>query len=553
MGLTLLVSLLPQGSVWAEEEEPDRAALIEAGRATIGRLQREFASWSVIFGSESDRTRFVSDVVSAPGMWRLTLSTETAGRRKELNRIIARDGFWYVQNPSGKPEKSRPYEAPFGNPNFYVHVACAMPRFVGQEDAPADLGAFEKIESGVAIYRSPLAGPQRPLLERQAQLNDLRERFQAARQRFGSRSGRFPGRPVLPSRPIAPFSEQGPESSRNRIARGLTTRIEIASGMLVEYGRAVARVRLAGFRWLDHVDSREFAVDGQAWLDRASDPTHGDTNDLVMIGSSGIWRSGGSTLTDGRLLDLWSGMIRRIPFHGPIVIPGCFLKDRTRVAVAGLDPTTGVQGLYEVNLHTGANRRLGGSLLATGVSFNPAASPDGRLLAVIHHGPSAPASQSRVCLVDLTTGHASAIGEPGDYARPTWLPDGRGLLLCVAQPGNTPGRKTNTIARMGLDGEVTTILEGQFPTLLGDGKTLLFRDASDGTWKTCDLNGSDVTRYADGLPDYTLPAISVDGLRLLMLRLHVSKGPEPTILLLGASEGEPATMLGGYWSNPTWR
>ena len=110
-----------------------------------------------------------------------------------------------------------------------------------------------------------------------------------------------------------------------------------------------------------------------------------------MIAHSGIWRPGmKASDTDGRLLDLRTGRYRRIPFQEGTSLPGCFLKGRTEVAISGVDPFAGVFGLYEVDLKTGENRRLGGERLASGFTLMPALSPDGKTLAVLHKGSEGP-------------------------------------------------------------------------------------------------------------------------------------------------------------------
>ena len=137
--------------------------------------------------------------------------------------------------------------------------------------------------------------------------------------------------------------------------------------------------RVIDFRWRDRIDLDDFKVDGRNWEDNTDDPTAGDLDDLVMIGHSPLWRPGAKTSTDGRLLDLKTGRYRRIPFAGAEVLTGCFLAGRTRVAVTGLDAMgDGALGLYDVDLKTGANRRLGGDVLAGGFTLFPVLSSTAR-------------------------------------------------------------------------------------------------------------------------------------------------------------------------------
>ena len=213
------------------------------------------------------------------------------------------------------------------------------------------------------------------------------------------------------------------------------------------------------------------------------------------------------------------------------------------MAITGVDPFSESMGLYEVDLETGENRRLGGALLASGFTLMPALSPDGSTLAVLHKGAAGRLLETRVCLVDLGTGEARAVGEPHDLAFPSWLPDGKGLVLLlreVADPSDVAGPRTATIARMDLEGRLTRIREGGMPVLLNDGKTILFQDTKARTWQACGLDGGDPRPYAGGLPGYGFPSPAPDGKRIIMMRFRQGVAPEPTILPIGGSDGKPA-------------
>ena len=342
---------------------------------------------------------------------------------------------------------------------------------------------------------------------------------------------------------------------KDLLDHGVETRVDLGSGMIVRYGSVQRLTRVVDFRWRDRVDPADFAVEGRRWEDFTDDPTAGDRDELVMIGHAGVWRPGmRSSETDGRLLDLKSGRYRRIPFRGGQVMPGCFLPGRTRVAVTGLDATgDGAMGLYEVDLKTGANRRLGGDLLAGGFALFPSLSPDGRTLAVLHKGAEERRLNSQVCLVDVKTGAARRLGEPNDLAFLSWRPDGRGLVLLVRVPDAEKSRLVDTIARLDLDGTLTNLREGSMPAVLADGRRILFKDSQAGTWHTCNLDGQDVKPYADGLEGYGFPAPAPDGKRLMMMRFQPGQAPVPVVLPIDAGQGKPATTAAGLWAMPAWR
>ena len=112
---------------------------------------------------------------------------------------------------------------------------------------------------------------------------------------------------------------------------------------------------------------RTSPIDQQEWEDDSSDPTLGNSDDLLLISHNATWQPGmKSGDSDGCLVDVRTGRYRRIPFQGIVTLPGCFLKDRRRAIVSGLDDSTGTFGPYEIDLKTGENRRLGGDALAGG-------------------------------------------------------------------------------------------------------------------------------------------------------------------------------------------
>lgn len=131
------------------------------------------------------------------------------------------------------------------------------------------------------------------------------------------------------------------------------------------------------------------------------------------------------------------------------------------------DPAKG--DLYEVDLRTGQNRRLGGELLASGFSLMPALSPDGKTVAVLHKGATGAILDLQVCLVDLESGEARTLGDLGDMAFLSWFPDGKSLLLLnreVTDPADVTSPRPDTIARLDLNGRMTKIRDGsnlQFP------------------------------------------------------------------------------------------
>ena len=512
---------------------PDIGSLAGAARGSLERLRKQPASWAATTRLTNGSSIRV-EVLSSPTMRRTVLTIEAQGRRNEVLRIVERDGSWYTTE-GRKTGRYRPYEAPFDLPTAYYFLGRSEPRFVAEG---AEFGTFEGTKGGVATFRTPLAEP----LRQQAR-NMIDEWERVTRKE--------------PGRAAEPETKRTIERMRELLEKGTATGVEIATGMITRLGSADRQTEFHDFRWLDRVPPEAFDVGASRWEDFTADPTVGGTDDLLMIAHSGVWRPGmQSGDTDGRLLDLRSGRYRRIPFRGATSLPGCFLKGRVRVAVTGTAPFSGSMGLYEVDLKTGQNRRLGGRLLADGFTLMPALSPDGKTLAVLHKGTTGRLLETQVCLVDLETGEARAVGEPRDMAFPSWLPDGKGLVILHREAANPPdpaSPRTATIARMDLDGRLTRIREGNLPVLLNDGKTILFQDTKTRAWQTCGLDGGDPRPYAGGLLGYGFPSPAPDGRRILMMHFRQGSAPEPTILTIGEAEGKPAMTAPGLWATPAWR
>ncbi len=534
--LSFVVSLHAASSVSSADDKgapPDAAALARAGHQTAERLEHQAASWTAITHLPND-AKVVTKNISTPTMRRTTLTVQVKTQKLPGLQIIARDNCWYVTE-LGVRTKWRPFETPFLMHAAYLFLLRGEPRFV--LDGPSNrLGDYQGTKDGVATFLSPLPAAAR----KQAEFA-VRGLEDVIRQK-----------PALAS---------NPESIRTieqlrRMLRGIDVRIDVARGMFVQLGSPDRQTEIQDFKWLDHVAPDEFATDQYEWEDHSDDPTRGQSEDLLMISHNPTWQPGmKSGESDGLLLNVRTGRYRRIPFQGIVSLPGCFSKDRKRVIVSGLDDSGSLQ-MYEIDLKTGENRRLGGNALAGGSSLMPALSLDGKTVAVIHKKPEGRPLDSQIYLIDLKSGDAKPLGKPTDMAFLSWLPDQQGLLLLKresADPSNLSLKSTDTIARLGMDGKTTRLLEGGMPVVLNDGKTVLFKAPSDRSWQTCDLDGKNVRAFANGLADYAFPSPAPDGKRIIWMHYTRGTAPLPTIIPIGENSGKPAIKAPGLWSLPAWR
>ena len=511
-------------------DAPDVAAIRAAGERTLRRLETETAAWTAMH-SQGEREMRI-DVIEAPGGRRV--STGGSGIGRGLYAVIERDGFWYVTEAGSPPTKCRPHEFPFKVAGFSLFRRRSE-LVVLSEVTAEELGRFESRDGATAVYRSPLPPAGRAQSKQVVESADALE-------------ARAPGK-------LPPQVKAQVEAMRDALARGLRAVVDLENGIALEYGTLQVATRIEKFRWLDAPPAGALTVEGRDWLDLTDGPlaAEGGSGELVMLLHAWSWRPGMPKQDmDGRLLDLKSGRVWRVPFPGFATIPGCFLKGRESVVVTGLDRDSSAFALYRVDLRDATVTPLGGDALASGMAGQAALSPDGRTLAVVHI-PSLAAPQARqVYLVDVEAGGATPLGAPIDANAISWLPDGEGLILGRTDHPDDEKPWVGTVCRMGLEGKVAELFSGAHPTVL-DARRLLYRDQADNLWKTRRFDGTDVSLFGDGLAGHGFPAPSPDGKRVLFMKLDPKTGPRPYVFNADGSGGKRATDMPGMWAGPAWR
>ena len=514
---------------------PDADRLAARAAATAHRLATASASWHVAMRT-ADGVAVHARVLWTAQRKRWRLSLASGGQRTDAFEIIERDGLWYAIDLGRPLGKYRPFEAPFSLPTAYL--------LLGMSDAsPVDADLLGRCRYTGTDERGPryLAAPHPAVAE-------------ALRRALGVTEDL--ARSAPPGQDTAPLRARVDQA--RRALEGTPVRVDPNTGLLLEHAVGTFTVSLTDFQWLGRVGDAAFDTGRGPWPDHAADPTEGvDPNDLAMICRNGAWRVGmpGGDF-DNVLIDLRTGRFRRVPFRGPLSTGGCFLKGRTRVVVSAMDGEHPGLTLHEVDLRTGANRRLGGELLRAGICLLPALSPDGKTIAVLHNPqaarPGAPLAmlESRVCLVDVASGRARHIGQPLDTAYPSWLPDGKGLVLITRKHAAMDKPSVTTLVRMDLDGRVTPLRAGDCPFVLPAGR-IVFEDG--GLWRTCGLDGRDATLLADGMKGYGFPSPGPLGKRVLWMQFARGRAPRPVVVEMGATKAVPVTDAPGLWSWPAWR
>lgn len=519
------LTLVGGGRAGAQDGPPDLNALRALGQRAAARLEVAPASWTAFFAVGPEYLVF--EVLQAPpARRRIDVHLERNGERAPVATILERDGRWYVADGDGSGGLYRPFEAPLRAPSMYAYLAAAMRPRTADQALDGSEGEHLGVEGGVATWR--VDTPEAELRKFDALYKDMQ-------RQVGEK-------PEL--RQDASFRERVRWLGRleNEFIEGALTKVDLATGIVVRHGPPGQRVAVAGFRWRDEVDQSQFDVSGEPPIDASGDPTLEAPQELVMFAHCGWWRPGvplDQVELDARLLELPSRRVRRVPFRGATSLPGCFSLDRLKVYVSGRDGDG--FGLFEVDLRTGKNRRLGGAALAVGECRSPALSPDGRSLAVWHRGPVGP---GQVHLIDIEAGTARALGGALAAGALGWLPGGDGLLLVTRDGPGEPER----IATLDLTGRLTALRRGSAPTLLPDGR-VLFLEVDSRLWFTCDLTGADPRPFHDGLAGLSAPALSPDGRRAVF----VDERPGLVMVDLTTGRRQPVDVPHGLFGTTSWR
>jgi hypothetical protein len=533
----LTVSLLSGAGAVGAAPKVDFDAVVAAAQRTGKKVDERRASWTVMLSAKGHLSSAAIDVTQAGGRRRLVFYRRTLGfRSEEWARLIEREGFWYATD-GDRRGKYRPYEACFSRAAISLYRDVADLRFPQDMKFFAGARVEDVTDAGIASVTLPPAN---------VDADAVRGLLKQIRDAAGAK----------PSSAIAAQIDQLEALLRD----GVRVKVDVNSGMITELDTPKFSVSYSGLTFPEKADDAAFAVANEQWEDFTDDPTAGraDLNQFVMIGHDGAWRPGRPNPdVDAELVDLTTGRRRRVPFRGAGSLGGCFAAGRKSVFVAGLSLEEGSLRLFEVDLSTGANRPLGGDVLAAGFTLMPTLSPDGKTLACIHKGlGDARLLEFQIFLIDLTSGEAKPLGKPMDTAFVSWAPDGKSLIALRREHNAAKDVTTKTVCRIDLDGKLTPLFEGDHPLVLGDQRTLLWSGADEARprkWFLGDLAGRNRRPLGVGLPDLGFPTSSPDGTKLLMMRFWEGEAPEPVILKLGENDVRPVAVGEGLWMSPAWR
>ncbi len=518
-------------SIATADSPADIEAILAAGKATKALKNSSGAAWTAVYNLPGG-AEFQLKCASAPGKRAMTAIYKERFRPEEMLRIVDRDNRWFVTE-AGVKTVYKPYAAPVLLPVLYTLFSEADLRIA---DDPKQLGTLVKQESGIAFFRSPL---------RQSKIDELNQSLAALEKFEKEKRSNKTVETIKAKKKIA-----------QTLSDGIPIQVDVKHGIVTQAPVVGNQVSYRDFRILTSGDETIFNVTPSDYTDRSKDflPTvEQNANDVVMITNQPTWILGAAPGDmDFLFLNIVSGETRRIPYRFGAVLNGCWSKDRDKIYIAGYKPELESLTIDEMELLTGSLRPLGSEALQTGMTCCPTLSPNGKYLAVFHkeaHGNGQ--MHSRIHVIDIASGKSRAVGEPRDIYHLSWLPRDEGLVF-VEREGIPPKDKT-FITMSNFSGTSKRIIEGNYPCILSNPDKILFFDASDKHWKTCNVDGTEATVFHDGLPSLAYPTPSPDSQRLFMMQFISNAPPKPVLVDRKTGELNHIKVGPGLWANPQWQ
>ncbi|EAQ78093.1 hypothetical protein [Blastopirellula marina] len=531
--LTFLVtwSTAPKTPCLKGAEPPHIQDIVAAGRQTQERLATDTAAWTTVLELPNDLFAEV-DTVRAADMEKQVIRLTKGDSRLEIAEIISREGLWYVTTKEGN-FKYRPFEAPLSFPAAYFFLARSEIRMIVDEIDEAV--NFAGVADNVATYRMPLP-------EANAQ------QIKSALKMIKDAETRSPDSVNQKMRDTKQMLE-------GTLNTGIEVKLDITNGVILKDGVFKKQVWFKNFRWVPASEDSQFDISQQQWTDRTQPLANQESlRDLITIANQPLWRPG---TPDGDmnllLLNIRTGDFRRLPYQHGVALGGCFSKDRSRVYLAGNLPLEGSMCLFEIDLLSGENIRIGGPELQSGMVLSCVLSPDDRYLAVLKQATGKGPLDFQIYIHDLETGETRPLGETMDTGFPSWLPDGKGIVLVTREYAALDKPSINTVCRMDLSGKITSLLQGSSPVMLMSESRIMYENNETDLWYSCDLDGKDVQMIGDGLKGYGFPTASPDGNQVIMMKFGGAEGPRPYLVEISSGQATPIPAGPGLWAYPAWR
>jgi hypothetical protein len=517
---------------------PDARQIERIGSETLAALENGRAAvWTARFFSKTGAPGFDVDVVRCGTnvSWRFLLAASRTNGY--LQRVVQTNGLWFVWEQTNT-SRWLPYQARLGLIASYALLAGSEPISATKETL--DQARFVKSKNSNALYTIELSGGERKALE-----SVLKQTKQAAREMTGDNL-------VEMKRTIQTLESK---------LEGIPIVVNEKFGIIRERQFYQGSVRIINFGWLDETtlaDWKPFDLkkDELPIQDHTQPITDWDLERcvLVMHDPAHLKDRELPPSPDPYVLNLVSGEVRRVPFRGGTALSARFLKDRRKVAITSMDPE--LRDVITIDLQTGENQSAGGGQMGR-MGFLTELSPDGKRLGLMEMAFDRSLLLQQPRSLDLEEHIASDIGKPLEaFGQFSWLPDGNGIVLIRATGGTKMSDvQVRMIAKMGLNGSIKDLGEGNDPIVLRKSQRILYRtvEGEASHWMTMDLNGGGKKLFGDGLTNFVFAAVSPDESKVFFEKRVGERELHPYLFEVNGGEPKRVTNVEGYFGPSAWR
>ena len=499
--------------------------ILENGKETEKLLKTGSFSWTAVHGNVKEK-HFEVEVYKTPDFTRLDMYFVFENEKQHMSTTYMGEKFWYLSE-DGFKGKFRPYEVPYSMPTSYYYLMKSKVQVVNRNNI-SFLGELKSKENGVYKFSREMSTEEKEA---------IRKRVDFIRNKL---------LPSAESRAEEKFYYRQAKQLLDYAKDGKINLVEEKSGIVTLLDTPDGSVQIKNFQFITIAD-KEYVTPNSKFEDFTNAP---DKENIVFLSHNAKWQPGMANFqTDGRILNLESKAIRRIPFRGAVSTPHCFDSKTGTLFITGVPLGTNDVRPFAINLLTGQQAPLGGSYFNQGHTNQLALSPDGKLVAAVHRPNPAVSPQSDLVIIDSVNKKIKKYTLNHLTSKVVWHPNNKNLYI---QSFNEK-EKTNEISIFEPGSGMKKILNGVDLIYLKDQNKLLFLDSKDQKWKTASLEGKDINEVSDGLQKLQYPAYGKSSNEILMIKEDKNNMPVPVLYDFLSKSSLRITEKKGLWLTPVWR
>jgi len=526
----LLFVLLAFHSASSRADQNLSTQIAQTGAASLKKIEDSAAHWTVTLTLPNNATKYAIKVIKDSTRTRYTgLVTLHDAKPVPFFSVISETNRWFVME-GDRNVKCRPWEHYFQVAIAELLMEAAELRFVTDPAVLANARATGTNAASI-VFRESLSNVEQQRVSEAKQAIDTKE----------------------------PQSDANAEAERRYrsqlfarlLQTGTSFGINTNAGFLDHFETQRYTVEVGDFRWLPQSGGEMVKYPAVKFVDQTQPYAKSDWNRCVLVSHDSAAQAQMPINPRLGVLQLNRDIITRVPLPVIGTLWGCFLADRSNVLAVYQD-LIGQSGLAIVNLESGSQQPAPldyeGKLIGM-----PILSPNKKTIAILGIPASATSAiDFQMLTIDLQSFKATPIGNPGRLGAPyAWLPDGSGIVLKRFLPSALNEIEPRKICLLRLDGTMTDLFDGDDPLVIPHLKSILFEGEHD-EWFLCNLNGSNLVKFADGMKGWGSPAVSPDGKEMLWVRFTQGELPHLYQFPFQSPQGKPATKAIGFTSIPTW-